>query len=213
MRTFMAVELPVAVRSQVQTLQEQLQSELRRLHIPNCFRWTPVENLHITLRFLGETSPAQCAAIAQGLDKAASGRSPFSLHLRRLGAFPTLRRPNVLWLGIHGDQTALSALQAACEELARSLGFAPEERPFSPHLTLARAQRNADRQALAAAGDVLNELARLSNAPFLDNMAAHSGFTVNEVVHMQSELLPAGPVYTLLYRSPVKRPGFLGFTR
>jgi 2'-5' RNA ligase len=80
------------------------------------------------------------------------------------------------------------------------MGFAPEERPFSPHLTLARAQRNANRQALAAAGDVLNGLARLSNAPFLDSLPEQSAFTVNEVMHMQSELLPAGSVYTPFYR-------------
>jgi 2'-5' RNA ligase len=208
MRTFIAVALPLPVRSQVRTLQEQLQSELQRLNITICFKWTPVENLHITLRFLGETGHSQTSAIAQGLEQIARGRTPFSLHLRQLGAFPTLRRPNVLWLGIHGDQTSLSALQIACEQLARSTGFAPEERPFSPHLTLARTQRNADRRALAAAGDMLNGLTRLSNALFSDSLPEQSAFTVNEVVHVQSELLPAGSVYTPLWRAAFSRESY-----
>ena len=200
MRTFIAVELPIYVRSQVKTIQEQLQSELYRLHIANCFKWTPIENLHFTLRFLGETSPLQRAAIAHGLGQIGSRHAVLSLHLRQLGAFPRLGRPNVLWLGIQGALTSLMALQTACEQLACSTGFAPEERPFSPHLTLARTQRNADRRTIAAAGDVLNGLARLSNSPFLDNLPERSAFTVNEVVHMQSELLPAGSVYTPLCR-------------
>jgi 2'-5' RNA ligase len=191
MRTFIAIELPVGVLGQIRAVQEQVQMHLRRLQIVDCFTWTPAEKTHITLRFLGETDPRQRALLAQGISEIVRTQAPFTLLLNGVGCFPSYQTPNIIWLGIQGDLDRLAQVQAAIEQVAQQAGFAPETRPFSPHLTIARAWRSADRAQLAPAGKALKAVAP-------GDLAELSAFTVCQVVHMQSELLPSGARYTPL---------------
>jgi 2'-5' RNA ligase len=189
MRTFIAIELPVEVQGQIRLVQEQLQAHLRRLQIADCFTWTLPEKTHITLRFLGETDARQSASLAQGLAEIVYTHDSFTLCLSSVGCFPNYRAPNIIWLGIQGELDQLAKVQAPIEQLARQTGFAPETRPFSPHLTIARARRNADRSQLAQAGRDLKLLSQ-------GDLTELSPFAVNQLVHMQSELLPGGARYT-----------------
>ncbi len=197
MRTFIAIELPAIVRAQVTLLQNQLRAQLRTHHIANCFSWTAPEKIHLTLRFLGETTEAQCAQLAQGLAPIVAQQPPMHLALQGMGCFPNFRSPNVLWLGISGALAELGRLQMQVEHLAQASGFAAERRPFAPHLTIARVQRNVDHVQQRKAGEALRLFTQHPVAP--SNMHGATEFNVGELVHMQSELRPEGARYTPLH--------------
>jgi 2'-5' RNA ligase len=201
MRTFIAIELPTPIREAVRLRQQQLRAALKEAGLEGCFRWSAMDNIHVTLRFLGETDRGQTERIAAGLAEIARRRQGFSLCVGGMGCFPNFRRPNVLWLGVDGQMEALQAMQAAVEELVVAAGFEAETREFSPHLTLARAQRERSRAELQRAGELLQRLAAQNE------VKAQSGstpcFPVAEVVHMHSDLRPAGPIYTPLSVHPL----------
>jgi 2'-5' RNA ligase len=193
MRSFIAVELPDAIQQNVRQRQRQVQADLAQRSLTKLFNWTPVEKVHLTLRFFGETDERQAAALPVELEKVAQHSAPIKLMLTSLGCFPNPRQPRIIWLGMQGDLAALAALQAKIETLAQGLGFAPETRPFSPHLTIARLQRNAPRTSLVQAGQAIQSLA--SDPAFV----AHTDpFLVQELTWMRSELLPEGARYTPL---------------
>jgi 2'-5' RNA ligase len=132
MRTFVAIDIADAVRARIEEVTRSLRGRLAGA------RWVPAGNLHLTLRFLGETSEPALAELRAGL-AAAAGRSPaFELLYCGLGFFPSARRPRVFWVGVEDTPPALVAVQEEVEKLARGLGFEPETRSFSPHVTLAR---------------------------------------------------------------------------
>jgi 2'-5' RNA ligase len=196
MRTFIALELPQSIQAFVVTRQEALQDALspdaRKL-----LRWTPAAKAHLTLRFLGETDGAQCERLGAALSTAGASHGPLSLALEGAGCFPHCAKPSVLWLGLRGDLESLGALQAKVDTAAQSAGFAPEPRPFAPHLTIARVHRTgsaADRRQL---GDEFRHA-----APALP---ASPVFIATEFIHMQSQLKPAGAVYTPLARFQLTR--------
>jgi RNA 2',3'-cyclic 3'-phosphodiesterase len=197
MRTFIAIELPLPSRDHLVTVQRQVQGELRRRGISDCFNWVAPEKAHLTLRFLGETSAQQVAALQHSLAQLLPTQSSFGLTIQAGGAFPHFRRPNVLWLGLGGEVAPLQAMQQQIEVLVRQQGFAPEERRFTPHLTLARAQRQATAAHLAAAGQAIQRT-------LMSDQAAPQ-FFVAQVVHMQSELRPEGARYTPLCTFSLQR--------
>jgi 2'-5' RNA ligase len=194
-RTFIAIELPEAVRLLVERRQRSIQNRLDQLNAPSVFRWTPVEKVHLTLRFLGETSDAQRGEMADLLANAAATWPRFDLGLEGLGCFPNFRQPSVVWLGVRGDLAALQHMQAEIERFSRRAGFAAEERAFRPHLTLARASRDAKRPDLQAAGRALERIAE----------AGETGtFTVDRIAHIKSDLRPSGAIYTVLAEFPLR---------
>ncbi|MBV8810285.1 MAG: RNA 2',3'-cyclic phosphodiesterase [Acidobacteriaceae bacterium] len=129
MRLFTAIDLPAEVLLRLERLLAALRSEA-------LIKWSPLDNLHITTKFIGEWQERRL----DELDAALAGvgpREPFSLELKDLGWFPNERSPRVLWAGVHGGQW-LEELARATEERLVPLGIPREERAFSPHLTLAR---------------------------------------------------------------------------
>lgn len=124
-RLFIAIDLPEAAKHAVYSLKSDL----------NGARWVPQEQLHLTLRFIGDTDEAQLERLRKELTTVRC--SSFALELRSVGHFPPRGMPRVLWVGV-GKSLELSALQAAVELACLSAGIAPDERRFSPHLTIAR---------------------------------------------------------------------------
>lgn len=147
-------------------------------------RWVRTENLHLTLRFLGATSPDRVPAIADAVRAAARGTAAFSVRLARAGAFPSAGRPRALWIGIEQGAEQLAAITAALEAPLDVLGWPPEGRPFRPHLTVARTDAAPIADAAAAAAAL---------------MAAADGwqaaFDVDRVVLYRSHLRSGPPVY------------------
>ena len=180
LRLFVAIDLPEDVREALR----RLQTDLCRDDLPG-LRWTRPEGVHLTLKFLGETPATSLAAIEGALARAVRGVPAFRLALGAPGTFGGRRGPRVLWVDLEGELQPLQQLQSAVERELAAAGFAPEEREFSPHLTLARVPQ-PPRPGLAE---------RVARA--LEAVAAPRGeFEATELVLMRSRLQPGGAVYS-----------------
>ncbi|MCL4369081.1 MAG: RNA 2',3'-cyclic phosphodiesterase [Actinobacteria bacterium] len=150
-RTFVAIELPGEVRQVLAELRAGLEQQARELgvarELAQTARWVRPEGTHLTLKFLGWVpevsvgdSPrrAQLGEIEAGVRRACAGVRAFQLGLAGVGAFPSLRRARVLWVGLRGDLPALAEVKDKLEQELSPLGYPTEDRQFHPHLTLAR---------------------------------------------------------------------------
>jgi len=181
-RLFVAVNLPADERRRAW----EAAAPLRRAHLP--VRWVAEDALHLTLKFLDDVEHERVAPIGQALGGAVRTARPFTVTLGGVGAFPSLGKPRVVWLGME-HHPALELLANDVELALMGLSFEPELRPFSPHVTLGRVERNARRGAFA-------DFARLAGE------VDYAGSTVVESVDlMQSTLGPHGASYTVLSRA------------
>ena len=182
-RAFIAIPLPTTFRQDLAELRQQLE----RL-APDGVRWVAPQNIHLTLKFLGDTPRAQLSAVEGALSRVVEGEALFSLHSQGLGAFPSWRSPRVIWAGLE-DHPALMRLQQEVELALAELGFRVEERPFTAHLTLGRVSRP------------LPQVQRERLASFAQDLASGSlgSVPVDQVCLFQSQLRPTGPVYTCLF--------------
>lgn len=149
LRAFVAIELTEEARQHLALLTDGLRHE-----VTHGIRWVDHHGVHLTLKFLGDL-PVDCLdAVIVAMKEAAEGVPPFSLSIHRLGAFPSLAAPRVLWVGVQGDLAPLLKLQTGLEDSLAAKGFPKETRPFAPHITLARVRGKfslTDIQHLAAA--------------------------------------------------------------
>lgn len=182
-RTFIAIELPESIRRGLAQVQEQL----RRGRHP--VRWVTPDRIHLTLKFLGEISSEQVEAVAAATQRIAAAAAPFTLEAVGAGVYPNPRRARVVWVGIGGARKPLEQLQANLEEALTELGFPPERRPFSPHLTLGRTRRRTKSSQARALGQAVTSM----------EPPALGSWQVEEVVVMRSDLRPQGPIYTPLH--------------
>lgn len=181
MRLFVALDIPEDVHFTIGKCIAKLRSAYRNA------RWVRVEGLHVTLKFIGETSPEKAEALKAAL-AAIPPRDVFSIAFRGLGFFPNERRPRVLWAGVEAGPE-LTALAAAVETSLEPLGIAREARAFSPHLTLARFDSPRGLEALHSAVR--------SAAPLEFGATTAGGFHL-----YQSVLKPGGAEYTRLASFP-----------
>ena len=184
-RAFVAVDLPGSVKSALGDLIARLQRGA-----PSEVKWVDPSVLHLTLKFLGEIPATQVADVVGAMALACRGHGPILLRVQGLGAFPTLKSPRVLWVGLTGDLGRLQALQQSLEEALAARGFPREERPFSPHLTLGRLREGASPAVRQQVGETL---ARASLPQGLE-------VPVPDLVLYRSVLRPQGPLYTPLHR-------------
>ncbi len=177
LRLFIAVEIPAEVRKRLGEIEKELVASGADV------KWVPEGNFHATLKFLGGVSSARVDAVTSAIEGAVQGVPGFEVCLAGVGAFPNLRRPNVVWVGMKSGADQMKVLAERVERAMEPLGFAPEKRPFSPHITLGRARtpKNAER---------LKELIERLR----DEEAG--AFRVEGVALMKSDLRPTGPVYT-----------------
>jgi 2'-5' RNA ligase len=173
---FVALNLPAAVR---QTLWETT-APVRNLGLP--VRWVRPDGIHLTLKFLGEVPDATEPDLRSALTRAARGGRALPLAVEGFGAFPTVERPKVIWAGINAEP-GVELLQHHVEREFEPLGFAPEGRPFRPHLTLGRAERDAGPRAFAPL------------APALAQLHYQETALVETVDLMRSTLQSGGSVY------------------
>ena len=194
MRTFVAIEIPPDVRQRLRTEQQRLRDRLARHDADAVLRWTNTDNLHLTLRFLGETEEDQRKQMQAGLAEIAAAQRPFTLSLSGLGCFSSWNNLRVLWVGIGGETEALQAVQKEVESLARQVGFDAERKPYSPHITLARSARNASRAAARTASEQLRRAAA-DEKPQLN-----IDWAVCDLYFIRSELGRGGAQYSTLTR-------------
>lgn len=187
MRCFVALDVAPAVRAAIATVQDHLRAAAPDVPV----RWTPTESIHLTLAFLGDIAPATAAALGERLLAVAAVHRPITLAVRGVGAFPTLRRPSVVWVGLAGEGIdPLRACALAVHSLAGGLEIALDGKRFAPHLTIGRL-RDPRRP-----GTLPDALARC---------AADAGtWTAPELVLYRSHLHPTGSTYETLARTPFR---------
>ena len=176
-RTFIAIEIPGNIISKIRELQEGI--KVYGLKI----RWVRYENIHLTLKFLGDVEAVKIGEIAEAIAKTVKGYTPISLKTKGIGVFPGIKRPRVLWVGLTGQLEALVRLQKTLDENLKLLGFPGEKRPFKGHLTMGRIKERIDVKKF---GDVLMAFRRFESETF----------TVGRLILYKSELKPSGAVYT-----------------
>ncbi len=189
LRSFIAVEVPAEIQKTISQSLAPLQQSLPKPLI----RWVAPQNVHLTLKFLGDVSPINLERLAEAIRIEAEAHQAFSMSVGGIGAFPNSRRPRVIWIGLEAP-AALAALQRGVEAASASLGYVAENRPFSPHLTVGRVG-----QSISVA-----DLHKIHTA--LDGMeVGELGQVQVEAIHIfKSDLHPGGSVYTPLYVLPIK---------
>ena len=187
-RLFVALDPPEAVRRRIATAVAALRRSAGRA--ADEVRWTAVETLHLTLQFLGAVPEERIAALDDAVRAAAAAARPLQLELRGAGGFPNARRPRVVWLGLSGDLAPLSALAEDLGRRLTPLGFPPEARPFTPHLTIGRAR---DSRGAPGIGGALAEASQGEGI----------GWRAAELVLFESHLEPGGARHEPLLRAPL----------
>mgnify|MGYP001070820591 CR=1 FL=1 len=180
-RLFAAIALPETVRERI----EQEIEFLRRLGWRA--KWVNPTGSHLTVKFYGEVPPSAVPRLREVLRTGLEATPAFAVETVGAGVFPHPARPRVLWLGVGGSLDELASLQRRIEQLSRELGFPTEQRPFHPHLTLARFQPGN----VPSVGSLSRQLERLAALPPLR-------IPVQTVTLFRSELRRAGAVYTVV---------------
>jgi 2'-5' RNA ligase len=187
-RLFVALEPPEAVRRRLAAMAVELRRAAGRG--ADDIRWVAIENVHLTLQFLGAVPEERLPAVEEAVRAAASAGRALSLEVRGAGGFPNARRPRVVWAGLTGDVAAVVDVVAELGRRLAPLGFPPEDRPFSAHLTLGRAREGRGAAGFAGA---LASAADAGGAPW----------RAAELVLFESHLSPKGPRYEALLRAPL----------
>lgn len=187
-RSFIAINLSPQVEQALERVIRQLRATLPKSPV----RWVPAKNIHLTLKFLGDLSPSNLEALKEVIKNEAGRHLPFQVSVAEIGGFPSIYRPRVIWMGVQAPPD-LSALQRGIETETAKLGYPPEERPFSPHLTLGRIGKNARPEETRRIGEALS-----------DAQVGSLGQTeVSEVQLYRSDLQPGGAVYTQMFTAPL----------
>ncbi len=182
-RSFVAIELSEEARKGLARLRRGLERDEHGF-----VKWVDPHGIHLTLKFLGNIPSERVTEITDAIRKATQGISPFHLEISGLGAFPSLKQARVFWVGISGELDKLSGLQQNIDSALAALGFAREERPFVPHLTLARIREGASPAERRSFGELVG------STTFEDKYPVE----VEAVRLMRSHLAPAGAIYTCL---------------
>lgn len=183
-RAFIAIPLPQSLLERLEQLQRQLQKQMP----PGAVRWVRPEGIHLTLKFLGDTSAEKVAQIRAALLNTAHGKPAFTFTVGDLGCFPNPRSPRVVWVGTQEPTGRLATLQDAVEAAMAPFGYPPEGRGFTPHLTLGRVQQRASRDEVARIGEVVST----TKVGTLGEVA------VAHFALIRSVLKPSGAEYTVL---------------
>ncbi len=176
-RSFIAIEIPEVLRQKIGEFLRELRSSGADV------KWVRPEGIHFTLKFLGAADREALETLSLALRPVVKEFAPFELKAQGVGCFPSLRNPRVVWAGLIEETGAASRLQREIETITAGLGFASEERPFKPHLTLGRVRSPKGRNSLTQMIEGNSNLGLGS-------------FRVEQVILFRSELRPEGAVYT-----------------
>lgn len=188
-RAFIAIDLSENILRRL----DQISGELKQRVPHDAIRWVPARNIHLTLKFLGDVPTADLESLQKVFQSACENTQSFDLSVTGIGAFPSAHRPRVVWVGVTAPEN-LTHLVRNIEVSVSRMGYPPEDRPFSPHLTLGRVSRNVSPADLPKIAKVISGY----NIGFL-------GTVHIPAVHLyQSDLSPAGARYTRLLSVALK---------
>lgn len=190
-RLFIAVPLPIAVRERV----AEIISRLGSTDLPA--RWVDPDNAHLTLHFIGETPPEMAELLRMALGAAVSPHQPFELRTAEAGAFPSLRRPRVLWLGLWGQAYRLEALYNDIGDFLDDFGLDIDEGEFHPHITLGRI-RATEGVKVGMLPEIVRAAYEELQADHLTGSGTEVSLPITEVQLLRSHLEQDGPRYEML---------------
>lgn len=189
MRTFIAIELPQKIITALASIQQQLKNTQADV------KWVKPENIHLTLKFLGETDEKKIEKIIQVVEDTVKENKIFSIRLSILGAFPKINFPRVIWVGIDkGDQEAKD-IALVLEEKLEKIGVPKEKRLFSSHITIGRVRSGLQREKLVKELNILQEKGLLEEG---------LEFLAKKITLFKSTLTPKGPIYEILKEVSLK---------
>ncbi|MBK7454768.1 MAG: RNA 2',3'-cyclic phosphodiesterase [Anaerolineales bacterium] len=190
LRAFIAIEFPPHLRNAI----EKETAGLRRALGEDIIRWIPAQNMHLTLKFIGDIAGSHVEFLKQLLMREAALHMQFDLQLGGLGAYPNSRKPRVLWIGVHAPAD-LAILQKKLESGVTRLGYEQADQPFSPHLTIGRVRQN------------INPLDLPKIRAAMDNIQlGNIGIARIDSIHLiKSDLQPSGSIYTRLFSAPLSK--------
>jgi len=177
-RSFVAIDISGEIRDNLKKIAAELKPKV------NDIKWGRVDGIHLTLKFLGNVAQSMIPSLRGVMEEAAHTARPFKIGVKGLGAFPNPRNARVIWAGLEEPTGALGELARRIEKGMEPLGFAPEKRPFHPHLTIGRA-RKGGRPGKELVGLIEHHHTR-----------EFGFFTANELILFKSDLKPGGAVYT-----------------
>jgi 2'-5' RNA ligase len=187
-RTFIAITPPATLHAAMQEVREAFRSQSRS------WRWLPPEHVHLTLKFLGEVPADTLPALGEAMEQSVEAQAAFGLAAQNLGCFPSLSRPRILWMGLDDPRGALAEVHTRLEAALAALGYAPEARPFRPHLTLARARNRREQIDRVQLGALLHAF----------QGKRFGEFAVSHLHLYRSDLQKSGAVYTVLHTVPLQ---------
>jgi 2'-5' RNA ligase len=182
-RAFIAIELPPELKNELTALETQLKK-----HSPPVIKWVDPASIHITLKFLGDTSDAIIDKLSLAMAESVVGITPFVLETRQLGAFPSIDRPKVIWVGVSGEMDKLARLRDNIEKNAEALGFKREPQSFNPHLTLGRVRDGVRPDEIQRIGKLIGET----------SFTALHNIDVKQINLLKSQLTSAGAIHTII---------------
>ena len=190
MRAFIAIELSDEIRK----ILSQIQSHLK--YSAADVKWIEKNNIHLTLKFLGDITEKKCENIKSVLDKIAKNTKSFELSLKVskevpgtfIGAFPNINYPRVIWVGLDKGVKESTEIMVRIDEELSKIGFEKESRPFAAHLTIGRVRSPKNKEALK------EKMLSYDPQPIV-----HSSQSASSIILFQSTLMPKGPIYTKLY--------------
>ncbi len=190
LRTFIALDFPEAILQKA----DKIISYFKGKTPPRALRWVAIDNLHLTIKFLGDVPENNIDQIKSTIIQTVKRIPPCQISVRGFGMYPDARRPRVVWLGIDHDAGIIN-LHDALDGALTSINIKPEKRPFSPHLTIARVSRRADEKVVKSIGATLSKFK-------VDSLGS---MTIQEVVLYKSDLTPKGPIYAKLLSAPLDK--------
>lgn len=206
-RTFVAIELDPVILRRAIGLVERL-----RPYAPGA-KWVEEENLHVTLQFVGELSDHEVADACSQAEWAARANPPFTMRVAGVGAFPDLARPKALWLGVSDGADQITRLHEDLDDALGHLIVKRDNRPYVPHLTLARLGGGGRFGGARGGGRGGRSGSGRGSSPYLaDTLAGLSDYDagsqgVDAISVFSSELRREGPEYHLMARCPLGAPG------
>ena len=184
MRTFIAVDFPPDMLARI----NEITTFLKKETASNALKWVETNNLHLTIKFIGEISVSKVEQVKQTLTKSLEDQFAFDIEIGGLGMYPNKNNPRVIWLGVNNGEPLIQIANNLDQALS-DLDIKPERRSFSPHLTIARVRRNTDKSSAITIGKTLSQF----------KVETLGAITIDQVNLYHSKLTPSGPIYTILH--------------
>lgn len=184
-RAFIAIELNLETRE----LLSSIQIELKKTRAD--VKWVKPENIHLTIKFLGNINSDQANEIKKILSEVARENNQFDIDLSEVGAFPKKEYPRVIWVGVEKNKDKVAKIAADLEERIVNLGIPKEDRPFQSHITIGRVRSNDNR------ADLVDKLKTIT-------LAQKPSLLISKLTLFKSTLSPSGPIYEILSEANLK---------